>query len=254
MNFPDRMRKATPSIRWTKAVESNPPVLGATFSSGKTEAGFEAKAALEALKGEQTVAESSSRFGPLRHARMGRSRRCRSICRLRLRRRKTPKSKRRIGGRIRHDSCFGGVFHALADVDRIGLAASPENARDLETQGVALRDMIAKVEDAPHPTHATASPVSVGFTPSAGGVFTASDRRSRSAHSWDFALRPTNNRPVFVDETWVKTNMAPLRGRAPKRPPALTIAKAPGRQTACARSWPIALEPDHLAFFAGVPS
>ena len=45
MNFPDRMRKATPSIRWTKAVESNPPVLGATFSSGKTEAGFEAKAA-----------------------------------------------------------------------------------------------------------------------------------------------------------------------------------------------------------------
>ena len=40
MNFPDRMRKATPSIRWTKAVESNPPVLGATFSSGKTEAAF----------------------------------------------------------------------------------------------------------------------------------------------------------------------------------------------------------------------
>ena len=75
MNFPDRMRKATPSIRWTKAVESNPPVLGATFSSGKTEAGFKAKAAprctLPRLKAMAPRSRRCAQPGPIPVARTG---------------------------------------------------------------------------------------------------------------------------------------------------------------------------------------
>jgi len=55
-------------------------------------------------------------------------------------------------GTIRYDLCFGGVFYALVDVEQIGLTITPENARALATQGVALRNMIAKIEEAPHPT------------------------------------------------------------------------------------------------------
>jgi len=55
-------------------------------------------------------------------------------------------------GTITYDICFGGVFYALVDVDQIGLTISPENARDLATQGVTLRNLIAEIEDAPHPT------------------------------------------------------------------------------------------------------
>ena len=55
-------------------------------------------------------------------------------------------------GKIAYDLCFGGVFYALVDVRQTGLAIAPENARALAVQGVALRDRIAAVEPALHPT------------------------------------------------------------------------------------------------------
>ncbi|KGJ05461.1 proline racemase [Paracoccus halophilus] len=55
-------------------------------------------------------------------------------------------------GPVHYDLCFGGVFYALVDADRIGLAIAPENARELARIGVALRGRIAAVEPAPHPT------------------------------------------------------------------------------------------------------
>ena len=55
-------------------------------------------------------------------------------------------------GAIRYDLCFGGVFYALVDVDQIGLTIAPENARQLAMIGVDLRNRIAAVEAAPHPT------------------------------------------------------------------------------------------------------
>ena len=55
-------------------------------------------------------------------------------------------------GKIAYDLCFGGVFYALVDVVQVGLEIAPENARDLATIGVALRNKIAETEDAPHPT------------------------------------------------------------------------------------------------------
>jgi proline racemase len=55
-------------------------------------------------------------------------------------------------GAVRYDLCFGGVFYALVDVDQFGLAIAPENARQLAMIGVELRNRIAAVEPAPHPT------------------------------------------------------------------------------------------------------
>lgn len=55
-------------------------------------------------------------------------------------------------GAVRYDLCFGGVFYALVDVDQIGLTIAPENARQLAMIGVDLRNRIAAVESAPHPT------------------------------------------------------------------------------------------------------
>jgi len=55
-------------------------------------------------------------------------------------------------GPLRYDLCFGGVFYALIDVDQIGLTITPENARQLSMTGVTLRNRIAAVEAAPHPT------------------------------------------------------------------------------------------------------
>lgn len=57
-----------------------------------------------------------------------------------------------LWGAITYDLCFGGVFYALVDVDQVGLTIRPENARDLATCGVALRNQIAAEEPAPHPT------------------------------------------------------------------------------------------------------
>lgn len=55
-------------------------------------------------------------------------------------------------GPIRYDLCFGGVFYALIDVDQIGLTIAPEHARALAMTGVDLRNRIAAVEPALHPT------------------------------------------------------------------------------------------------------
>jgi len=55
-------------------------------------------------------------------------------------------------GPVRYDLCFGGVFYALVDVVQIGLTIAPENARQLATTGVDLRNRIAGVEPALHPT------------------------------------------------------------------------------------------------------
>lgn len=55
-------------------------------------------------------------------------------------------------GEVAYDLCFGGVFYALVDVEQIGLTIAPENARDLATIGVALRNQIAGTEPAIHPT------------------------------------------------------------------------------------------------------
>jgi proline racemase len=55
-------------------------------------------------------------------------------------------------GAVRYDLCFGGVFYALVDVAQIGLTIAPENARDLAMIGVDLRNRIAAVEPALHPT------------------------------------------------------------------------------------------------------
>lgn len=55
-------------------------------------------------------------------------------------------------GPVQYDLCFGGVFYALVDVDQIGLTITPENARQLATIGVDLRNRIAEVEPALHPT------------------------------------------------------------------------------------------------------
>jgi len=55
-------------------------------------------------------------------------------------------------GTITYDICFGGVFYALVDVDQTGLTIALENARELATKGVDLRNFIAEVEDFLHPT------------------------------------------------------------------------------------------------------
>lgn len=55
-------------------------------------------------------------------------------------------------GPVRYDLCFGGVFYALIDVVQIGLTIAPENARALAMTGVDLRNRIAAVEPALHPT------------------------------------------------------------------------------------------------------
>jgi proline racemase len=51
-------------------------------------------------------------------------------------------------GPVRYDLCFGGVFYALVDVEQIGLTITPENARQLASIGVTLRNLIAAREPA----------------------------------------------------------------------------------------------------------
>ncbi len=55
-------------------------------------------------------------------------------------------------GPVLYDLCFGGVFYALIDVNQIGLTITPENARQLAMTGVELRNRIAAIEPALHPT------------------------------------------------------------------------------------------------------
>jgi proline racemase len=56
-------------------------------------------------------------------------------------------------GAIRVDVAFGGVYYALIDVDQIGLAIAPENARQLAELGVALRDVVNRQIKVRHPLY-----------------------------------------------------------------------------------------------------
>ncbi len=56
-----------------------------------------------------------------------------------------------LWGAVTYDLCYGGVFYALVDVDQIGLAIVPENARLLAEKGVELRDIIAAETEISHP-------------------------------------------------------------------------------------------------------
>ncbi len=107
-------------------------------------------------------------------------------------------------GPVLYDICFGGVFYALIDVSRIGLTISPDNARQLASAGVDLRNRIAAIEPAFHPT-----------TPALSGISYVMFR-SREP---DGALRTcTTMRPGRTDRspcgTGSNASMAALRCRS----------------------------------------
>jgi proline racemase len=54
-------------------------------------------------------------------------------------------------GPITADIAFGGVYYALIDVDQIGLSIAPENARQLATEGVRLRNLVNQQVRVQHP-------------------------------------------------------------------------------------------------------
>lgn len=54
-------------------------------------------------------------------------------------------------GEIAYDLCFGGVFYALIDVDQLGMAIDPAEARRLATAGVGLHARISAEREIPHP-------------------------------------------------------------------------------------------------------
>jgi len=56
-------------------------------------------------------------------------------------------------GMVTYDLCFGGVFYALVDANQLGLTISPENARDIATKGVLLRERIASAIEVRHPVN-----------------------------------------------------------------------------------------------------
>jgi proline racemase len=111
-------------------------------------------------------------------------------------------------GALRYDLCFGGVFYALVDVDQIGLTITPENARALAMTGVDLRNRIAAVEPALHPT-----------TPALQGLAYVMFRAVEA----DGSLRTcTTLRPGRVDRspcgTGSNSNMASAHARGQVRP------------------------------------
>jgi proline racemase len=63
-------------------------------------------------------------------------------------------------GPVLYDLSFGGVFYALIDVNQIGLTIAPENARKLAMAGVELRNRIAAIDPALHPTTPALSGIS----------------------------------------------------------------------------------------------
>lgn len=111
-------------------------------------------------------------------------------------------------GPVLYDLGFGGVFYALIDVNQIGLTIAPKNARQLATAGVELRNRIAAVEPALHPT-----------TPALNGI---SYVMFRSVEP-DGALRTcTTMRPGRTDRspcgTGSNANMAARHARRLVRP------------------------------------
>ena len=59
---------------------------------------------------------------------------------------KTPK-----WGSIRADIAFGGIFYALVDVNQVGLAIVPENARALAEAGIEIKALLKKQVQVSHP-------------------------------------------------------------------------------------------------------
>ena len=119
-------------------------------------------------------------------------------------------------GAVRYDLCFGGVFYALVDVDQIGLAIAPQNARQLAMTGVDLRARIAALEPAPHPT-----------TPALNGIAYVMFR-SRDV---DGVLRTcTTLRPCRVDRspcgTGSNSNMAAEHARGLVRPGDVMVSRS----------------------------
>lgn len=119
-------------------------------------------------------------------------------------------------GAVRYDLCFGGVFYALVDVDQIGLTIEPENARQLATTGVELRNRIAAIESAPHPT-----------TPALGGLAYVMFRSVDP----DGALRTcTTLRPGRADRspcgTGSNSNMAARHARGTAKPGDVVISRS----------------------------
>lgn len=119
-------------------------------------------------------------------------------------------------GPVRYDLCFGGIFYALVDVDQIDLTIAPENARQLATIGVDLRNRIAAVESAPHPT-----------TPALDGLAYVMFR----ADEPDGAVRTcTTLRPGRADRspcgTGSNSNMAARHARGRVRPGDVVISRS----------------------------
>lgn len=111
-------------------------------------------------------------------------------------------------GAVQYDLCFGGIFYALVDVDQVGLTIVPERARELATVGVELRNRIAAVEPAAHPT-----------TPALNGLAYVMFRSDEA----DGAVRTcTTLRPGRVDRspcgTGSNSNMAARHARGLVRP------------------------------------
>ena len=42
-------------------------------------------------------------------------------------------------GRIKADIAFGGIYYAIVDVDQLGIAIDPKNARTLAEAGIQLK-------------------------------------------------------------------------------------------------------------------
>ncbi len=111
-------------------------------------------------------------------------------------------------GTVAYDICFGGVFYALIDVSQIGLTIRPENARQLALAGVDLRNRIAAIEPALHPT-----------TPALSGISYVMFR----SDELDGAVRTcTTMRPGRTDRspcgTGSNANMAARRARSLVQP------------------------------------
>ncbi|MGF6938342.1 proline racemase [Paraburkholderia sp. UCT70] len=56
-------------------------------------------------------------------------------------------------GNLKVDVAFGGVYYALVDVQQVGLAIAPENARELAELGVALKNVINDQIQIRHPLY-----------------------------------------------------------------------------------------------------
>ncbi|KIC09005.1 proline racemase [Leisingera sp. ANG-M1] len=119
-------------------------------------------------------------------------------------------------GRITYDLCFGGVFYALVDADQLGLAITPENARELAMTGVALRNLIAGRTEVLHTT-----------TPALNGLAYVMFRSPEP----DGAIRTcTTLRPGRADRspcgTGSNANMAARHARGLVQPGALTLTRS----------------------------